>query len=72
MGQRRPLFGLFSVFSNKHHNNFYNISIWKNVMSIQNMVPGFKPMTCGIWASSHNHKTSGQSYTALNDRNLRH
>ena len=30
MGQPRPLF-LFSVFSNKHHYNFYNRSIWKNV-----------------------------------------
>ena len=47
-------FCLFSVFSNKHHYNFYNRSMWKNVMSIQYMVPGFEPTTFGTWASSHN------------------
>ena len=31
MGQPRPLFRLFSVFSNKHQYNFYNKSMWKNV-----------------------------------------
>ena len=30
MGQPRPLFRLFSVFSNKHY-NFYNKYMWKNV-----------------------------------------
>ena len=30
MGQPRPLFCLFSVFSNKHY-NFYNKYLWKNV-----------------------------------------
>ena len=33
MGQTRPLFNLFSVFSNKHHYNLYNKYNWK--MSIQ-------------------------------------
>ena len=28
MGQPRPLFRLFSVFSNKHY-NFYNNNMWK-------------------------------------------
>ena len=29
------------------------------------MVPGFKPMTFGMWVSSHNHETSApaQEYT---------
>ena len=30
MGQPRPLFHLFTVFSNKHY-NFYNKYMWKNV-----------------------------------------
>ena len=34
MGQPRPLFRLFSVFSNKQC-NFYSNSMWKNVMSIK-------------------------------------
>ena len=55
LGQPRPLFHLFLVFSNKHHYNFYNRSMWKNVMSIQYMAPGFKPPTFGMWASSHYH-----------------
>ena len=33
MGQPRPLFCLFSVFSNKHHYNFYNKYIWKKCPS---------------------------------------
>ena len=44
MGQPRPLFGLFLVFTNKQY-NFYNKSMWKNVMSIQSMAPGFEPTT---------------------------
>ena len=40
MGQPRPLFCLFSVFSNKHCYNFYNKSMWK--------------MSCP-WAYSYNH-----------------
>ena len=28
------LFCLFSVFSNKHHYNFYNKYMWKNVHSV--------------------------------------
>ena len=44
---------LFSVFSIKHHFNFYNKYMWK--MSIQYMVPGFEPMTFGTWVSTHNH-----------------
>ena len=31
MGQSRPLFRLFSFFSNNHQNNFYNKSMWKNI-----------------------------------------
>ena len=31
MGQPRPLFHLFSVFSNKHHYNSYNKYMWKKV-----------------------------------------
>ena len=33
MAQPRPLFRLFSVYSNKHY-NFYNIYMWKNVHSV--------------------------------------
>ena len=33
MGQPRPLFHLFSVFSNKHHYNFYNRYMWKKCPS---------------------------------------
>ena len=40
MGQPRPLFWLFSVFSNKQ-DNFYNKSMCKNITSIQD----FKPTT---------------------------
>ena len=54
MGQPRPLFRLFSVFSNKHYNS-YNKYMWK--MSIQYTVPGFEPTTFRPWASSHNHWT---------------
>ena len=43
---------LFSVFTNKHHYKFNNKLMWK--MSIQYMVPGFKPTTFGT-VSSHNH-----------------
>ena len=39
MGQPRPLFQLFLVFSNKHRYNFYNKWMWKNVMSIQDSNP---------------------------------
>ena len=46
MGQTRPLFHLFSVFSNKQ-NNFFNKSMCKNFMSIQYTVPGFEPTTFG-------------------------
>ena len=31
MGQHRPLFRLYLVFSNKHNNNFYNNYMLKNV-----------------------------------------
>ena len=44
---------LFSVFSNKHHYNFYNKYLWK--MSIQYMVLRFEPTTFGTWISSNNH-----------------
>ena len=50
MGQPRPLFRLFLVFSNKQY-IFYNKSMWKNVMSIQYLVLGFKPTTFGTWVS---------------------
>ena len=33
MGQTRPLFRLFLVFSNKHHYNFYNKYMWKKCPS---------------------------------------
>ena len=42
MGLPRPIFRLFSVFSNKQY-NFYNKLMWKNVMSIQYTAPGFEP-----------------------------
>ena len=35
MGQPRPLFCLFSVFSNKHHYNFYNKCVKKCPSNIQ-------------------------------------
>ena len=44
MGQPRPLFRLFSFFSNKYY-NFYIMC--KNVKSIQYPVPGFEPTTFG-------------------------
>ena len=31
MGNRGLFYCLFSVFSNKHHYNFYNKCMWKNV-----------------------------------------
>ena len=43
MGQPRPLFRLFVVFSKKHQYNFYNKYMWKNV----HLVYG-----AGIW--THN------------------
>ena len=42
MVQPKPLFRLFSVFSNKQQ-SFNNKSMCKNVMSIQYTVPGFEP-----------------------------
>ena len=43
MGQLRPLFRLFLVFSNKQY-YFYNKSMLKNVqMSIQYTALGFEP-----------------------------
>ena len=62
MGQPRPLFRLFSVFSNKQY-NFYNKSVWIKVMSIQYPAPGFEPMTFGTWVSSHNHQTRAPTQT---------
>ena len=50
----RPLFHLFLVFSNKQY-IFNNKTIWKLVMSIQYMVPGFEPTTSQTWDISHNH-----------------
>ena len=40
MCQPRPLFHLFLVFSNKHHYNFYNKLMWKNVRPVY---------SAGIW-----------------------
>ena len=37
-GPTRPLFRLFSVFSNRQY-NFYNKSMWKNVMSTRPRLP---------------------------------
>ena len=54
MCQPRPLFRLFSVFSNKQY-TFYNKLMWK--MSIQYLVLGFEFTTFGLWASSFNHWT---------------
>ena len=31
-------------------------------MSIQYTVPGFEPMTYGMWVSSHNHKTRAPAH----------
>ena len=42
MGNSRPLFRLFLVFSNKHY-KFFNNFMWK--MSIQYTVLGFEPTT---------------------------
>ena len=39
------LYCLFSVFSSKHHYNFYSRNMWK--MSIHYTVPGFEPTTFG-------------------------
>ena len=55
----RPLFRLFSVFSNKHHYNFYKKYMWK--MSIQYTVLEFEPTTFGTWVSSHNHLTTAHA-----------
>ena len=45
LGQPRPLFRLFSVFSNKQH-NFYNKSMWTNPqMSIHYTAPGLEHTT---------------------------
>ena len=52
VGQPWPLFHLFLVFSSKQY-NFYNKSMWK--MSIQYMVPGFKPTTSRTQVVTHNH-----------------
>ena len=53
MGQPRPLFRLFLVFSNKHHYNFTTNICEK--MSIQYTGPGFEPTTFGTRVSSHYH-----------------
>ena len=37
--------------------NFYNRSMWKNVMSTQCMAKGFKPTTSRTWVITHNHQT---------------
>ena len=43
---------IFGLFKNKQY-NFYNKSMWKNVMLIQ--APGFELTTFGTWVSSQNH-----------------
>ena len=54
MDQPRPLFTfIFSLF--KQTTQFLQQINVKNVMSIQYLPPGFKPMTFGTWVSSHNH-----------------
>ena len=45
------IFGLFKQTSLQF---LQQINV-KNVISIQYTVPGFKPTTFGMWASSHNH-----------------
>ena len=47
MGQPRPLFRLFLVFSNKHY-NFYNKYMWKNVHPVYG--PGIR--THELWNMS--------------------
>ena len=47
MGQPRPLFRLFSIFSNKHY-NFYNKYMWKNVHPVY----GAGIRTHNIWNMS--------------------
>ena len=69
MGQPRPLFRSFSVFSNKQY-NFYNKSMWKNVMSIQYPAPGFELTTFGMWVSSHNHQTRAPALFQLSLANV--
>ena len=55
MRRPRPLFRLFSVFSNKQY-KFYNKSMLKNVqVSIQYTAPGFEPTTSRTWVFTHNH-----------------
>ena len=56
-------FVYFRSFSNKHYYNFYNRLMWKNVMSIQYMAPGFEPTTFATWVSSQNHKTRAPAQT---------
>ena len=54
-------FSFIFVFSKKHYTS-YNKYLWRNVMSIQYMVPGFEPTTFGIQVSSHNHQTRAHKY----------
>ena len=58
MGQPKPLFHLFSIFSSIQY-NFYSKSMWKNVMSIHYTVPGFEPTTSKTWVVSHNKLDQG-------------
>ena len=58
MGQSRPLFRLFSVFSKKIN---FNTNMCCEKMAIQYTVPGFEPTTFGTWVSSHNHWTRAPS-----------
>ena len=51
-GPTQASFHLFLVFLNKQY-NFYNKSMQK--MSIQYMVPGFKPTTFQTWVITHKH-----------------
>ena len=53
---------LFSVFSNKHHYNFYK-NMWK--MSFKYTVPEFEPMTFETWYPSHYHQTRAPARVAL-------
>ena len=53
MGQTGLFYCLFSVFSNKHHYNFYKKYIWKNV----HLGYGAGIWTHNLWNSSHNHMT---------------
>ena len=64
-GPTRASFLFILFFSNKQY-NFYHKSMWKNVVSIQYMVPWFEPTTSWILVVSHNHLTRAPAQIWLN------